>query len=123
MHEKPLERLTSSNPPCDLLLQGFGLIPANGNNYEYYYADGAGGSGQCDHDMSCGARDTRPRSTALAEVEGGAGDRGATKDTHAGTPRDLRSVAAKRARNYNRANRRRAAEGCVKRKGRSGGEI
>ncbi len=59
--------------------------------------------------MSCGARDTRPRSTALEEVEVGVGARGATKDTHAGTPRSLRSVAAKRERNYNRANRRRAA--------------
>jgi hypothetical protein len=72
-------------------------------------ADDAGGSGQCDHDMSCGARDTRSRSTALKDVEGGVGDRGATKDTHAGIPRSHRSVAAKRERNYNRVNRRRAA--------------
>ncbi len=72
-------------------------------------ADGAGGSGQCDHHMSCGAHDTRPRSTALEEVEGGVGDRGATKDTHAGIPRRLRSAAGKREKNHKRARRRRTA--------------
>ncbi len=60
-------------------------------------ADGAGGSGQYDNEKSCGARDTRPRSAALGEVEGGAGDRGATnKETHAETPRELRNPSRKR---------------------------
>jgi hypothetical protein len=93
---------------CDASEDGRMGIEGDADSGDGNYGE-SGTSGPDGLDLDLSGRDACDDSEDVSKVEEGAGDRGATKDTHTGTPRGLRSAAGKRERNYNRARRRRAA--------------
>jgi hypothetical protein len=72
-----------------------------------YGESGTSGPNSLDLDLS--GRDACGDSNDVSKVEGGAGDHGALKATHAPTRRGPRSPAGKRRRNQSRARHRHAA--------------